>query len=210
MLDALHRDAWPQHIAEHLQFRATKSLTGRRGGTDRAVILQQHEALRVDAPLGHVAFARTQPRQPLDARAQRRGVGQRCAIEAPGLLLAHSDQLLQRRFAESGAHRVDQADGQLGVGVGKAAVRRRSQMPNARRPPDAVPFNDRRNQTLAGEPGELLAYCLCRGAECGGNVGGAERAAPFQQAKDAVAGAILQAHAWILHPARQLRKLVLG
>lgn len=210
MLDPLDRHAWSQHVAEDVQLRATKTLARRGGGADRAVIFQQQKAPAIGAPFGHVAFARAEPGQPLDTRAERRGASERGAVGASGLLFANRDQLLQRGFAESGSHRLDQAHGQFGVGIGKAVVGGRCQMPDACRPPEAEFFRDRRNQAGVGEACELLTHRLGRGAECAGNVGRAERATPFEQPEDTVAGAVIQAHAWILRRPRDLRKPLLG
>ncbi len=170
MLDAFDRDAWPEHVTKHVQLRATEALTCRGGGADRAVIFQQQEPLRIGAPFGHVAFVRTEPGEPLDTRAQRGGAGECGAVRASGLLLANADQSLQRCLAESGSHRFDQADGELGMRIWEAAVSRRCQMPDARWPSEAEFFGNGCDQLGAGELGELLAHGLGRGAECRGNV----------------------------------------
>jgi hypothetical protein len=57
VLDAIDGNAIPQHIAEYIEFRAAKALARGRGGTDRAMILQQQEAIARWPRLRHIALA---------------------------------------------------------------------------------------------------------------------------------------------------------
>lgn len=123
MLDPPHRHARSQHVAEHLQLRATETLTSRGGGADRAMILQQQEAVRIGAPFGHVAFAGTQLRQPRDPCPERGELGERGAVGASGFLFARAHQSFQRGLAECRPHGLDQAHGEFRMGIRETTVR---------------------------------------------------------------------------------------
>jgi hypothetical protein len=207
MFDAFHGDAWPEHVAEDLQFRPAETLTRAGGGADRAMVFEQQERRAIRAPFRHVAFARAKFCQLRDPCAQRRCVGQRRGISTSRFRLAGAYQPLQGGLAERRSHRLDQAHGEFRMGVGEAAVGRRRQMPEACRPADAVLLGLRLDQPIVRKLDELLARRLRRGAKHRRDVRGTQRTAPLDQPKDAVAGTDIQAHTWRLAPAPLLMQV---
>jgi hypothetical protein len=198
MLGAFHCDIGSQHIAEHLQFRSAETLAGGGGRADGAMILQQQKASPIGAPFGHVAFARADLRQSCDTRAQRTRTVQRVTVSSPRLLFARAYHLFERRLAEGRANGIDQADGKFGMGIREAIVRGRSEMPATRGPADAALLGHGAHQALVRQSDQVLSRRFRGCAERGRDVGGAKRAAPFDQAQDPVGRAILQAHACIM------------
>jgi hypothetical protein len=138
MLGALHGNIRAQYITEHVEFRATETLTGCGRGADRAMIFQQQKALGVGVPFGHVAFARTDLCQARHTGVQSSGAGERGIVGTSGFVFAHAYELFQCRLAERRADRVDETDGELGVRVREAIVPRWRQVPMARRPTDTA------------------------------------------------------------------------
>ena len=207
MFHALHGNARAQHIAEHLEFRATKTLTCRGRGADRAVIFQQQEAVGVGAPFGQVAFARPELCQSRHADTQCPGPGECGAVGASGFLFAHAYELFQRRLSQRRADRVDEAHGKLGMRIREAILRGRRQMPVARRPTDAVLLDRGFHQAIVCQLHQMLPRRFGRRAEHRGDVCRTQRATPFDQAEDPVnGGGIFQAHACILRRGGTLRK----
>jgi hypothetical protein len=205
MLDAVHGNARAQHIAEHFEFGATKALTGRGGGADRAVVLQQQKTVRVGARFGHVAFARADLCQACHPGAERAGTGERRTVAAPDLRFAHPYQLFQRSLAQRRADRLDQTHGEFGVRIREAIVRRRRQVPVARGPADTAFLGHGRHQAVVRQLHQMLPRRFGRRAEHGGDVRRPQRPAALDQAEDPFAGGrsvigrgIYQAHAWIM------------
>ena len=207
VIGSLDRDSGAQHGAEHLEFGAAEALAGGRRGADRAVVLQQQEPVGVGSPLGHVAFARADFRQaaPAFRPAWRHRPGRR-GRRAGSLAPAHTDQSIEGRLAQFGPHRVDQPQGQFGMGVGEPCVAGFGQMPEAgsdgqcraaRFPLPAIP--------------SAASLTTCWRAASAvmpssrGNIGDPLRPAPLDHAKQAVcrrgggdAESIIQVHAWIM------------
>src|SRR5437764_1179027 len=127
-----------EHAAEDLELGPAESLADRGGGADRAVILDEEKILAVLVPFGHVALARPERGEALDAFRHAAGTRQGAGIAVPGLRLARGDDLLQRRLAENAAHRGNELYGQLGMCVGKARIADIGQPPCLPGPPYAV------------------------------------------------------------------------
>jgi hypothetical protein len=201
MLDAVHDHTAAEYSAEHLEFRATEALAGGSGGADRAMVLEQQECIAGGAPFGHVTFARANPCQPCHAGTQGAGVAQRRCVGASGLGLPRAYEPLQCLLAERRAHRLDQAHGKLGVGIGEAPVSRLRQVPNSCRAADATLPGDAPDQAIIRQLHQVLPRGLGRRAENDGDVGRPQRPAPLDQPEDPI-GRVLQAHACILRPGR--------
>jgi hypothetical protein len=210
MLDAIHRGSRAQHIAEHIEFGAAETLTGRGGGADRAMVFQQQKAVGIRAPLGHVSFARTDLRQARNASAQRRGARKRVGIGPFSFRLTHANELLQCCLAEGRADCIDEPHGELGMSVGEATVRHGSQVPATRRPADGLLSGHGLHQPIVRQLHQLLPRRLGGCSEHGRDVRRTQRAATLDQAEDSVATGLIQAHAWILRGGPALHKRLLG
>jgi hypothetical protein len=82
------------------------------------VILQEQKSVGVGSPFRNVSLARPKLRQPLHpSSVQARRVRKRLTVGAPGFALARSYDPIQRRLFECSSHRIDQANGELGMGV---------------------------------------------------------------------------------------------
>lgn len=185
VLDAVHRYAWSEHIAEDILFGTAEALTGSGGGADRAVVFQQQETVGVGAPFGHVAFARTDVCQPGHAGAQTRRAGECGAVGAAGLVLARTYELLQCCLSQRRADRVDETHGKLGVGIRKAIMRRRRQVPRARRPAEAALLGHRLDEAVVLQLHQMLPHGFRRRAQHGGDVRGSLRTTSLDEAEDA-------------------------
>ena len=141
MLDAIHCYARAQHVAEHIEFGAAETLTGSGSSADWAMVFQQQKARGIGTPFGHVSFARTNLCQTCDAGPQRRGTRKRAGVGPSGFLFTHANELLQCCLAEGRADRIDQAHSDLGMGIGKAIVRRGREVPVTRGPALAARYN---------------------------------------------------------------------
>lgn len=216
MLNAIHRNVRPQHVVEHIEFSAAKSLTARGGGTDRTMVLQQQKPVGIDAPFGHVSFTRTDLRQACHAGAQRRGTGERGTVGASGFLLARAYKFFQCRLPERHADRVYEMHSQFGMRVGEATVRRSRQVPVVGGSTNALLFSNGFHQPVMLKSDEVLPRSLGCRAKYGRDVCGTERPAPLDQAEYPVAArtrvcpAVFQAHACILRRGDALCKHLLG
>jgi hypothetical protein len=198
MLDAIHCYARAQHVAEHIEFGAAETLTGSGSSADWAMVFQQQKARGIGTPFGHVSFARTNLCQTCDAGPQRRGTRKRAGVGPSGFLFTHANELLQCCLAEGRADRIDQAHSDLGMGIGKAIVRRGREVPVTRGPADALLFGHSFHQPVDRQLHQLLPRGLGRRSEHRRDVRRTQRAAPLDHAEDSVAASIIQAHACIL------------
>src|ERR1700724_337834 len=118
VVDALDLHAGAENLLEDSQLAGAQVGTGPGGGADGAVVLDQQQGpTRLLLDLRHVAFAAAQAGQRFQPLAQRPAVSD---LGAVGLDLAPApgrDQPVDAAFAEGFPHGLDEADGELRMGV---------------------------------------------------------------------------------------------
>ena len=128
---------------------------------------QDQGAVRRLAPIGHVAFGRTQLDKTGNLVAQAGAIGQRRFIGCAGFTLAYRNQGIQRPLAQRGTDDAEQLDCQRGMSIGETRLRGGGEGPALGRAANTTGFTAGDDKAFFGETGQLLAGGLTGGAELG-------------------------------------------